>query len=243
MTVQEMEALLTELQGKVQANEDRGKIENLMGRYQYLHTALMWEEILAQLWSDDDDITIEEGADGVYCKARNGIRDYYHKKYGLLKRPGAGCLSLCSVSTPVIEIAGDGKTARGLWTGFGCEAAVFPAGMESGIPSVDESPADEDGSHIMADWVWQKLGADFKKENGEWKILHLHVYDVFRCPFYKDWVRYSESRYEDDEARDSLLRLGTERITAERPTTYHWQYSKTAVPELVPQPPAAYETL
>lgn len=243
MTMTELEALVLDLQKKVSAGADRDAIENLMGRYQYLHTALQDETILAELWSDDDDITYEESANGVYCKDRNGIADYYRKKFGSLKPPRPGRLELCMISTPVIEVAGDGKTAKGVWTGFGCESAVYPEGTLSGIPSVDEGPADEDGSHIQADWVWQKYGADFIKCGEDWKLLHLHIYDVFRCPFYQDWVRYSARRFEDDEARDSLLRLGMDRITAERPTTFHWQYAKDAVPQLEPCPPAPYETL
>ncbi len=243
MTMSELEDLVLSLQRQVSACADRASIENLMGRYQYLHTAHHDETILAELWSDADDITLEEGANGVYCKDRNGIADYYRKKFGSKKPPLPGQMDLCMISTPVIEIAGDGKTAKGIWSGFGCESAVYPAGIASGIPSIDESPADNDGAHIQADWVMKKYGADFIKSDNGWKILHLHIYDVLRCSFYEDWVRYSARRFADDEARDSLLRLGVERITAERPTTFHWQYAKDATPPLEPCPPAPYETL
>jgi len=61
--------------------------------------------------------------------------------------------------TPVIEIAGDGKTAKGLWYSIGL--SVRGQVDSSGKTSVNTG------------WMWEKYGVDFIKEDGKWKIWHL----------------------------------------------------------------------
>lgn len=63
-------------------------------------------------------------------------------------------------STPIIEIAGDGKTAKGVWY----------------APGIDIVPVIEDGKvHIRGGLSWQKMGVDFVKEGSAWKIWHMLV--------------------------------------------------------------------
>jgi hypothetical protein len=63
-------------------------------------------------------------------------------------------------TTPVIEIAGDGKSAQGAW---------YSPGM--GI-----MPVYKDGKiDLRPTMFWEKYGADFVKENGQWKIWHLQM--------------------------------------------------------------------
>jgi hypothetical protein len=33
-----------------------------------------------------------------------------------------------------------------------------------------------------------KYGADFKKEEGRWKIWHMHVYGLFMAPYDRSWA-------------------------------------------------------
>jgi hypothetical protein len=61
--------------------------------------------------------------------------------------------------TPVIEVAGDGKTAKGIWYSIGL--AVRGSVDENGNTSVGTG------------WMWEKYGVDFIKEDGGWKIWHL----------------------------------------------------------------------
>ena len=61
-------------------------------------------------------------------------------------------------STPYIVLAGDGKTAKGMWYSIGTECH-----------------GQEDGS-VQAMWYLERICADFIKESdGEWKIWHLIV--------------------------------------------------------------------
>jgi len=61
--------------------------------------------------------------------------------------------------TPVIEVAGDGKTAKGIWYSIGLAVRG----------SVD---ADKKTS-VTTGWMWEKYAVDFAKEDGKWKIWHL----------------------------------------------------------------------
>jgi hypothetical protein len=59
---------------------------------------------------------------------------------------------------PIIEIAGDGQTAKGMWytIGLGVRAKVDKTGKTSTSTS----------------WMWEKYACDFIKENGKWKMWH-----------------------------------------------------------------------
>ena len=74
---------------------------------------------------------------------------------------GVGQLLLHVTTTAIIEIAADGKTAKGYW---------YSPGMIA-----------ESGS--SANSIWEAYGCDFVKEDGEWKMWHLHMYTDFMCQF------------------------------------------------------------
>jgi|WetSurMetagenome_2_1015567.scaffolds.fasta_scaffold109692_2 hypothetical protein len=109
-------------------------------------------------------------------------------------------LRVNSLTTPVIEVAGDCETARAVW--------LCP-GLEGLTPT------------------WTKYGCDFRKQDGEWKIWHLHAYGLTTGL----------------EMKESF----TPRIKAEngadKPPTTSWEYSGTAryIP-LEPEPPKPYAT-
>ena len=89
-------AAVEKLTARVEDLEARAAIENLMGRFQYLHTASLDVEILDQLWSHRDDATFEDAYNGVYSGWRGqGIPDYFMEKYGMERymppmEPGEG---------------------------------------------------------------------------------------------------------------------------------------------------------
>lgn len=83
-----------------------------------------------------------------YCKANPGTENSRNML-------GIGALQLQPLLTPLIEVALDGKTAKGAWFVFGLDASIQP-----------------DGSAI-AYWTYDKLGVDFVKEEGAWKIWRL----------------------------------------------------------------------
>lgn len=74
---------------------------------------------------------------------------------------GFGCLSAYPINTPLIFVAGDGKTAQGIWYCVGQETKRLPDGNADAV------------------WRCQKIGVDFIRENSGWKIWHLvEIVDV-----------------------------------------------------------------
>lgn len=84
---------------------------------------------------------------------------------------GMGQLLLHVTTTAIIEVAEDGQTAKGYWYSPGMIA-------ESGQ---------------SANSIWEAYGADFIKENGEWKLWHLHMYTDFMCAFGDSFTASSSS--------------------------------------------------
>ena len=64
-------------------------------------------------------------------------------------------------TTPIIEIAGDGETAKGVWESPGLLMAA----------QIRDGKVNKKGG-----WFWEKYAVDFVKEDGEWKIWHIAMY-------------------------------------------------------------------
>ena len=79
------------------------------------------------------------------------------EKYG-----GVGQLLLHVTTTAIIEVAEDGQTAKCFW---------YSPGM---IAETGQS----------ANTIWEAYGVDFVKENGQWKMWHLHMFTDFMGSFY-----------------------------------------------------------
>ena len=67
---------------------------------------------------------------------------------------GVGQLKALPITTPVIEIAGDGKTAKGIWNIQGSDNDITEYGA-------------------LSYWNIGYLCIDFQKVEDEWKIWHL----------------------------------------------------------------------
>ena len=87
-----------------------------------------------------------------------------------------GAVFFHHLDTPIIEVAADGKTARGAWWSPGHE--TFPRG--------DREPGQG------AIWAWSKYGADFIKEDDGWKIWRMRIYPMFKTPVGTSWTEWSQ---------------------------------------------------
>src|SRR3954447_22760519 len=98
---------------------DRGDIENVFNRYMYLHNAFQDEQIIP-LW-------VKEGTPGIRARYTNAGQyttwesvTRYHRD-----RPSPeGKLILHYTTSPVIEVAQDGQTAKGVFTIAGSESGL-----------------------------------------------------------------------------------------------------------------------
>lgn len=222
------------LEEKIQLALDYMEIQNLVNRYAYKLDNGFYDDVVEMFAQKTPGVRVELFPWGVY-EGIEGVKRLYpglHKmmagdhKTGL--RPGI--LLSAATTTPVIEVAGDGKTAKGLWTCSG--PMTLPAKQRQVITDAGT----DKGSALQAYWSWAKRAYDFVKEDEEWKIWHYHVYGVFVCPYEKSWV--------DNEDPMMGLELPPlpDEVKADKPTTYHWIYTPTAVMEYVPATPEPYET-
>ena len=190
------------------------RIQNLMGLYSYYHTAEMQEETVALWAKKTPGVRIDVPSFGYY-KGYEGVKRCYIGAHQVLGEEGRiGGMHMHTLTTPVIEVAGDGKTAKGVWISPGHETMVS-----------------EGKGHAF--WAWLKYGADFVKEDGEWKFWHLRVFGIFFTPYDKPWteVAYGEDR----------LQLPDE-VKPDKATTYFTNYSTDKQQKLLPKPPLPYET-
>ena len=180
MSEQEM---LEQLTLKLERLEAVQACRNLMGKYSYYHTAFRNKDYI-DLWAkrDDDLLVMPCGS----YKGFEGVKACYLKDHGDRNEPGMldtlkGAVMMHEMDTEVIEVAADGKTAKGAWISPGHETYVD--GQVPGRP-------DETGDgKAHAEWCWGKYAVDFIKDaDGQWKIWHMRLYPLFKCEYGTSWV-------------------------------------------------------
>ncbi|MFC1945981.1 nuclear transport factor 2 family protein [Chloroflexota bacterium] len=201
------------LEQRIQRMEDIHEIHNLMGRYVYLQLANMHDEQVDFFARKTPGVRAEIANWGVY-EGFEGAKKLYAGVHNYTDGDCVGRLSVHTLTTPVIEVAGDGKTAKAVWISPGAGA-----GRRDG--------------RITAYWVWGKYAVDLVKEDGKWKFWHFRVYAIFSTPFDRSWV--------DIEPNPSIQSKLPDELKDDKPTTYHWEYSPTAITENIPAPPEPYD--
>jgi hypothetical protein len=219
--------------------EAKNAVENLMARYEFLHSAHMHDECV-ELFAMQTESSRVEMMWGVY-DGPEGIRRCYSGFHAFTSQHRTGQMQLHTLTTQVIEVAEDGRTARGVWVSPGVETAPPPPPPPPGAPypppGVPLPPAGDPAfAEFRADWAWCKYGCDFILENGVWKIWHMHVYGLFMAPYHVSWV----------EGGRVLDRSGMPhmppKFAPDRPSTTSWVYRSDAVYVNEPAPPAPYRT-
>ncbi|HEY6741317.1 MAG TPA: nuclear transport factor 2 family protein [Lapillicoccus sp.] len=219
---------------------DRGEIENLFNRYMYFHNAFRDERIIP-LW-------VRRGTPGIRARYTNAgqYTDYdsvirYHQG-----RPTpVGKLILHYTTTPVIEVAEDGETAKGVWIMAGSESGLTDPEVAKESPDYMYSPAEVQGKKVWAHWVWCKYALDFLRQDGEWKIWKFRCYELARAPFEENWISFAEKNehafaldlmYFGDDGKAVFMPPADEPV----PTAYH-PYHPSTRQTLEPEPPAPHE--
>ena len=128
-----------------------------------------------------------------------------------------GWIFLHPTASQYIEVAGDGKTAKGVFLSIGIESA----GDERGL--------------LKPAWGWGSYGVDFIKEDGEWKVWHFYIHRIFRGDYFSSWTTYDpdiEPGY-DDMPEDRRY---------DKPPIDDFPYRFNEKFTFKPDPPAPYET-
>ena len=222
MTEQETLELLTR---KLERLEAVQACRNLMGKYSYYHTAFRNQEYI-DLWAkrEDDLLVMPWGSYQGY----EGVKACYMKDHGDRSDPKVldslkGAVMMHEMDTEVIEVAEDGKTAKGAWLSPGHETYV-----DGQLPGRSK---EESSGQAHAEWCWGKYAVDFiKDDNGEWKIWHMRLYPLFKCEYGESWVDTKQPEPEDYTF-----------MSSQRSTSW-WIYSPTEVyPANEPAIPWPYE--
>ncbi len=168
--------------------EDQRAIKNLMGKYANCVILNREQDIFGLFWSGGDDVSLTFN-DGAYVGAEK-VSAYYaacHDRNALVAKLmqkrfpdvlgdksdeeiyGVGPFKVKPMACPVIEVAGDGKTAKGLWFCQGAYNDVEPCGP-------------------VARWTWGYFAADFRREDGAWKLWHLQYLNDVDCICGQSWA-------------------------------------------------------
>jgi len=152
-TIKSMQKEIKKCQQEIERLQAARDIENLMSKYEYLHTANMHNEV-SKLFARLPDTRVYFGELGYWEGP-----DAPDRAWSMLTRLGdtTGMMALHATTTPVIVVSGDGKTAKGVWVGLG-----FVAQARTGKPTCN--------------WEFDRYGIDFIKEGNTWKIWHHHIY-------------------------------------------------------------------
>jgi hypothetical protein len=167
--------------------------QNLMSIHNYMHGVNHNLEELALIWVSEDGPYAKTATFSQPQGVREGI-DLIKVWYGnpdtkdpnqsleeMIKNEPSdypvGSMGIHLNTTGCIVVAGDGKTAKGIW--------YSPGPMWNFTGQKDEYGNDiAEGTLFM-----EKYGVDFVKEDGEWKIWHIQMYYDFVFDLTKDWTR------------------------------------------------------
>lgn len=163
------------------------EIERIMGKYTFLTCYKRHDEFFEKWWTVNDPvITLNdrkyigyEAVKAYFCDynmeqtkwANEVMRKLYPEELGGKSDEeiwGVGSNTVLTFTTPVIEIAYDGKTAKGLWYIMGAETEVYSTGPK-------------------ANWYFGRCAVDFVNEDGCWKIWHMQVATDFQTPLGGNW--------------------------------------------------------
>lgn len=191
--------------------EDYQEIQNLMGRATAALNFRQADKILSYFALEEEDVSLEYADEGLF-EGREAVEAVVRD---IIAAPvGKGEMLDMQLTTPMIEVAADRRTAEGLWwcPGAGCVV--------------------EKGCEPKAIWAWGMAAVDFIYRENEWKIWHLHYFRYIRCSYEKGWV----------EDTSMIHRPNTPMHPLSKPGTYHNPYSPNSVREGIPACPRPYET-
>lgn len=165
----ELPKRLSLLEEKADAADDYRQIMNAMSKHVFGYYGQIQEQELEKYWSGRDDIVYAHGNMAYYGK--RDVYNYYlgmtsalkEKGREIVKRvydkdvpedEGPGYKVMNMLLSPYVEIAADRKTARGIWMAY----AYMTHLKDDGTPEPS--------------LALSRYGAEFIKEDGQWKLWH-----------------------------------------------------------------------
>lgn len=208
------------LERRIQKLEDENEIRKLMAKYVYYGYGRVWERV-PEMFANRDDVWIDCETLGTF-DGKKGLESFFVEWHHALECDGLGTVALHLLTTDVVEVAGDGKTARGIW---------FSPGMET--RHLNDTSKATHGAY----WIWGMYAIDFIKEDGVWKFWHFRIPHLFMCDYYNSWVDF---KYQDSE---NAIRRSGPKPEPDRPSSINPTYYKTDQgTSMFYEPPKPYKT-
>lgn len=166
MTTDSVEQRLSKLEHELERTKAVNEIRNIMSTMQALHTSGRAEEI-GKLFSKRSDNRVYFCREGYWESA--DAADRAGKRF--IGGSKVGFMPMHLMVNPVIQVADDGQTAQAIWVAAGI---VVMKNNQTGEPACM--------------WEWNRYGDDYIKEDGEWKLWHHHIFDLFQCGWDDKWA-------------------------------------------------------
>lgn len=219
--------------------ESLREVKNLMGRLSADYCIIQAGHAHERYWSQREDVCLGVN-DGWYVGAE-AVRGYYRSLHEQVqfqsdhiaklfpehlgdKTPeeyfGTGMLDYKPVDTCVVEVAGDNRTAKGLWCIRGSHARMTESGP-------------------VAYWEWGWFAVDFIREEDGWKIWHMQYLD--------DILKVQSSKWYGEEVsypkRPEFAGIEEVKVAApNKAAVLHQAYTPTRPGIMAPRVPEAYHT-
>jgi len=215
--VNDLEKTVNNCQHEIERLQAVNEIQNMMSKYEYFHMTDRQADVVALYANNPPDVRVSIKEEG-YWQGKG--KEAPTRAWGLnLPKPVmTGLMGIHPTTTPMIVVAGDGKTAKGVWIG---------TGLVAGKDRETEKP--------HAWWEWDRYGVDFIKENGKWKFWHFHIYTLFSCGWDDPWAKQFEKK---------LVAAANppEEHRPDGPPIDSHPYRPDEIVQLIPVPPEPYET-
>ena len=179
--------------------EDTTAIANIMGAFTFLNCYKQHKRQFENWSKNEPTLTVNNGKYVGYEAVKEFFVDYNEAQTRWANETmrklfpeelggksdeeiwAVGSNTVLTMTTPIIEVAFDGQTAKGMWYVFGETTEVYSKGPK-------------------AAWNFGKCAVDFIKEDGEWKIWHMIMFTDIACPLGQNWGTAKMYEHEGPEA-------------------------------------------
>lgn len=233
-TIEERMAAYEKEIKRLQRAQDYCDIQNVFALHEYYHTTPT-QEIDMIFAEKQPDVSFSQnwgewvGLKSIKKYYKNESKEERQKKLEEIRKwhpdipndikyADAGRMGFHMLTTPIIEVAEDRETAKGMW-------------YTPGFMTMFNNKTGK----WNAVWMYEKYAVDFIREDGKWKIWHFSVFMDFSCPYNKSWVDASE------EQRLANAPAPTTSIKPDLPPPGYKTYSTRGLWQM-PKPPEPYRT-
>jgi hypothetical protein len=233
-TIEEKFATLEKEVKQLQRAQDYCDIQNVFALHEYYHH-IPTEEVDMIFAQKQPDVSYSQnfgewvGLKSIKNYYKTESQDEQQKKLAEIRKwhpdipddikyAQAGYMGIHMLTTPIIEVAGDRQTAKGMWYTPG-----YMTFFDSKTGKWDTL------------WMFEKYAIDFIREDGKWKIWHFGVFMDFSCAYNKSWVEVAE------QARLTNNPPFTPPAKPDMPSPGFNTYSTRGIWQM-PKPPVPYRT-